>query len=577
MARVEWSRHSGDDVELAIAIMLSRDNKGAMRIKPSRGDKGIDILVPVEGGYEVYQVKSYTGEIDRTRKRHIKQSWKRLNQYVEESSLNVTAWHLAMPEDATIPNLSWLAELTEGAAFSCDWRGLNFVDGLAAKYPDVIDYYFRDGKDRLEGTLRGFMSITNLGTASQGHVPASLAVPTLQALHTTVNSIDPHYYYDLAIETLTEGEPPPHPHIRPMMVVAQVAIIGSQCITVTVIARYIDAIKDRPVPINVRLDLSQYPEAREQLQQMMDYGTSFQSPAGVASGTLDLPGGLGGSYEGMTVRFGSSHSGNTGPFNLRLQVNDEDGSVLATALAYMERPTVGVTGTQHRSTGREQHGAFICETLFDSQTGKFSINFNPADLTGTHPAKVRDGLLFASLLKHPNTLQVGTEFGPIGRERSPLSASADLSFTFECIQQVLGALATIQEHTNVEIRTPDLTATHIETTREWLRAAALLRGQQIEATWTTPLVIQIPGGGSDLVTIDFEVSTLVLEEPLIVEIGEVQVPLGAKLTQIPGARLVEAHSDIDDHVVTVTYEPSDSDIVTIRLKRDDNVLAAGPV
>ena len=77
MARVEWSRHSGDDVEFVIAIMLSRENTNAQRIRPSRGDKGIDILVPVDDGFDIYQIKSYTGEINSSRKRHITKSWER--------------------------------------------------------------------------------------------------------------------------------------------------------------------------------------------------------------------------------------------------------------------------------------------------------------------------------------------------------------------------------------------------------------------------------------------------------------------------------------------------------------------
>jgi hypothetical protein len=56
MARVEWTRISPDDVEYVSAVLLARENPRAQRIRPSRGDGGIDILVPtgVPSGVDVY-------------------------------------------------------------------------------------------------------------------------------------------------------------------------------------------------------------------------------------------------------------------------------------------------------------------------------------------------------------------------------------------------------------------------------------------------------------------------------------------------------------------------------------------
>lgn len=199
MARVPWSRHSGDDVELAIAIMLSRQNPGSQRIRPSQGDKGIDILVPVETGVEVYQVKSYTGRIDSTRRKHIKQSWNRLQQYRVESGLPVVAWHLIMPEDPTTGDLDWFKELTRDADCLCTWKGLDFVEGLAAAHPEVIDYIFRDGKGRLETKIEDLMAIVGFGTrANEVHIAAEFV------------ELDP-VSSSLPIAPQLEGAPnPPH-------------------------------------------------------------------------------------------------------------------------------------------------------------------------------------------------------------------------------------------------------------------------------------------------------------------------------------------------------------------------------
>ncbi|MGH9920759.1 MAG: restriction endonuclease [Nitrososphaerales archaeon] len=75
MARVEWSRQSGDDVEAVLGILLCREHPTATRVKPSVGDGGIDVWVPEGDTATVYQIKRYTGNITATRKGHIKESW----------------------------------------------------------------------------------------------------------------------------------------------------------------------------------------------------------------------------------------------------------------------------------------------------------------------------------------------------------------------------------------------------------------------------------------------------------------------------------------------------------------------
>jgi len=37
------------DIEQVVAILLCRENPAAVRVRPSRGDGGIDILVPLYG------------------------------------------------------------------------------------------------------------------------------------------------------------------------------------------------------------------------------------------------------------------------------------------------------------------------------------------------------------------------------------------------------------------------------------------------------------------------------------------------------------------------------------------------
>jgi hypothetical protein len=68
MPRVEWSRYSGDDVEHLVAMLMCRENPNAERIRPSSGDGGIDVRVPVGTGFEIYQVKRFAQNLAAARR-----------------------------------------------------------------------------------------------------------------------------------------------------------------------------------------------------------------------------------------------------------------------------------------------------------------------------------------------------------------------------------------------------------------------------------------------------------------------------------------------------------------------------
>jgi hypothetical protein len=78
VARVEWSRYPGEEIETVIAMMLCREYPSANLPKPARGDGGIDLLVPGADGAAIYQIKGYTGNLTLAQKRHIKEPWEAL-------------------------------------------------------------------------------------------------------------------------------------------------------------------------------------------------------------------------------------------------------------------------------------------------------------------------------------------------------------------------------------------------------------------------------------------------------------------------------------------------------------------
>ena len=58
--RIPWERISGDDVETIIAVYVCRENPDAVKVRPSRGDGGIDLLHKRDDDtYDVYKEICY--------------------------------------------------------------------------------------------------------------------------------------------------------------------------------------------------------------------------------------------------------------------------------------------------------------------------------------------------------------------------------------------------------------------------------------------------------------------------------------------------------------------------------------
>lgn len=76
--RIPWERISGDDVETIIAVYVCRENPDAVKVRPSRGDGGIDLLHKRDDDtYDVYQVKKFATNLSSGQKTQILNSWER--------------------------------------------------------------------------------------------------------------------------------------------------------------------------------------------------------------------------------------------------------------------------------------------------------------------------------------------------------------------------------------------------------------------------------------------------------------------------------------------------------------------
>jgi hypothetical protein len=81
LSRIAWSRYEGNDVEAVVAMFINRERPNSVRITPSVGDGGVDILDrggASDGSDLVFQVKRYTSPLKKKQKDEIEESLDRL-------------------------------------------------------------------------------------------------------------------------------------------------------------------------------------------------------------------------------------------------------------------------------------------------------------------------------------------------------------------------------------------------------------------------------------------------------------------------------------------------------------------
>ncbi|MDB5712586.1 MAG: hypothetical protein JWL96_4656 [Sphingomonas bacterium] len=419
MARVEWTRLSGDEVEAVVAMLICSLHPNAVRVRPSQGDGGIDVFVPGEAGFAqqraVYQVKKFAANLTASQKRKIKGSYTRLLETAADEGWEIVEWHLVMPLDLTSQNLGWLDDVTTSATFPCETNGLLFCDTMAANYPKIIDYYLRDGRERLEGAMNTLASIIAGRADRQLNEPLGAAdvVSDIASIHKALNESDPFYHYDFAV-----SEKPPA-NERTTGQDGLVAVYGvrqdSAWISFSIFALSLAALQERPISGQFTVMLPPEDDMlRKQFEKFIDYGAPIAMPPGTVSGTLDLPGGLGGDISGASLQVLGvpPQDDDSDPAELLLAIVAPDSeAVIASTVIRRTELSAGQAGL--RSVFSDTAGLFKLEMLV--QDGAFEGTMNLGveyDLAGRRPAELVDSLKLLGAWHAPNRLAFGLTYGP---------------------------------------------------------------------------------------------------------------------------------------------------------------------
>ena len=73
---IAWETYSGEDVERAIATDICLEHPTAIRVRPSQGDGGIDVIKAInDTDIIVYQIKKFATNLTSSQKAQLKKSW----------------------------------------------------------------------------------------------------------------------------------------------------------------------------------------------------------------------------------------------------------------------------------------------------------------------------------------------------------------------------------------------------------------------------------------------------------------------------------------------------------------------
>lgn len=265
MERINWTDPSlsGGLFEKIVGCLLGIEHKDSIRVRPSQGDGGVDIFIPVgDGLIDVHQAKHYPGVLHWTK---IQGSLNRLAGG-EWLGHTVRSWYLTVPKQPTRHNLTKFDEISVGVPFETHWFGEDDLAALAARHPEVADYYLGDGRAQLKRHIDDWDSCT--ARLSSGESPRiEDAQPRLAEIASALGRSDPHLEYGIDVHPAAHGA---GLHARPGVIAMSSRWVGNHVVSCYAYPKYRGAEEDAADRLNLRLDLA--PDAGSRVAEIIAVG-----------------------------------------------------------------------------------------------------------------------------------------------------------------------------------------------------------------------------------------------------------------------------------------------------------------
>jgi hypothetical protein len=557
MSRIAWSTLSGNDVESLVAIMLYNKYPRAVRIRPSQGDYGIDLIIPNDtdpDGQDVWQVKKFATNLTKSQKSQIDESFKSALVSMIRQNTRMVNWYLIMPLDPTPENhFDWFdalpqrvldslradkklqltpEELEHAEAWishadtNIGWCGLTACEALAANYPAVADYYVRDGKERLQEAVSDLAAILktdgDLSTPTGG---TSILEPgdILDHLDRLSKTLEGHPFFRYGF-----GVFPTAPSIipKPGIIAASMRDLSDGRVAlIEIYARFDEALDYHPLSLKLKFVFDDGGDVERNVRDWVKYGTPLSAPVIAES---DLPGGF---VPPVIEGTATTSSPSEASFTLRFRIVSPDDQVLASIQCKMTRRS-GIIGAGFHTNGHDASGCMHISIKGDATDGHASLSVSSSDISGHEVADVVDAVLFTRHMMAPNRLQMAAKYGEFHKLWEIEEPHGQWP---PAIATYVEALTVIQEHTSQTIRVPEVTAITGNDVYELRQVARLLSGRTLIGTWTA---FQFPAGKGAAPFDPEGHYELALFEALTAHVGETEIALGTAVCTMTSARVV---------------------------------------
>ena len=553
---------SGELFEMIVGCLLGIEFGDTVRIRPSQGDGGVDILTRwPDGRIDVYQVKHFPNRIDWSK---VKRSLNRL-QDGEWFGRRVRRWYLTVPKQPTDKDVSKLDELSQGVPFETDWFAEDKLVPLVAKNPEVGDYYLGDGKAQLTQRLRDWQTV--LDRMADGQDPRfEDAQVRLSEIASALGRDDPHFTYGFEVQPARGFA---NPTGRPGVILVSWSVVGDNAVACYVHPRYRGAEVDAADRLQIRFGLT--PDALERLAAMTSLGGAPVEFGPSEIVDLELPA-LGHQVpEGGHVSVRVTPAVDATPAGLRLVARTADGATVVERIrrTLLRRGTSGATA-EWRSAG----GCVELTTVADFSTGRIQLSLEPAaDVAGPITEFASDIALLRAL-QPGSTIAIAAGQGPLDPS-GPVPIESG-PFTPEFVA-LLDALRVIQDYTATQVLVPvEITRRHLV---DIVETAALLAGLPTTgdmrgrtATVTLGRTGLGPGGPQDLFGELFALSfTASIGPELALPHQEIRLPTPLHFVRvIRSARIASVAEDAAGDILSVVLEPGPIPIwVDVRVESSD--------
>lgn len=549
MTQVNWERCSGEQVEKFVAAMLLLRNPHGNLITPSQGDRGIDIQIEAEtGGYDIYQVKKYATTLTASQKKAIERSWQTfLNQTV--GRIQVNSWNLALPCNPTPENQDWFEKLTGESGITTRWYGRTQLDTLAADSPQLVDYYFGDGRQRSEQLLLDLFSIQDNPASPSQDIDSPLLETLKNNLLTKatkitdmLDEVDPFYRYECeirrgGIEELSKEYLPHSQRQRSEAFIAFLQRKDSDITTVLhVIPKCAESCRLKPITFGISVRAESGTEAHSVLQNFIQYGIPPQNIQAEIKDVQSPPGGpLPG--KGIISLIDYSEQDKLPPLEIKFSPNESDGEVFAVDVEHISHGVApSGEGSYLRFSDRSSVATITLLATAANELADLRVECNTFD--GKKPSEVLPGLRLIAGLRNGGELElVVRDGGPqIFKARSGGSDNREMRSAAQKIVAYVESLMEVQKHTFLPVMIPTMETVSDYDIDSIIRIACLLRGETITRKWSQ---LELTVEDREHIPFDENAQQAILyHTKLIAQVGDQEIDTGyVKQTVCKSARI----------------------------------------